>query len=211
MSRVREFYGDGLVMIELPADADDAGSSHGVQFSSDDAGSSGKTSKAIHTKRVAELTGLDEGELVYRLRRDKAKLGRLDGQLVVKAADLDRLVKAGKVPPLKRSAEDRTKAVAASLGIDLDGTATSSTSSNSSTEPAKPEPIPDPFTPPVDPAVEARTKAMAGELGISLDLPSTSSTDDDKPAPRRPGAPITARADDDEGYRLGKPRRWGQT
>jgi hypothetical protein len=79
----------------------------------------------------------------------------------------------------------------------------------SSTEPAKPEPIPDPLAPVVDPAVEARTAAMARELGIDLKPTTSSTTEEAKPAPKSNA--VTVRADDDTGYRLGRPRRWGQT
>ncbi|HVX33277.1 MAG TPA: hypothetical protein VHA80_09070 [Solirubrobacterales bacterium] len=79
----------------------------------------------------------------------------------------------------------------------------------STTEPATSETIDNPLAPVTDPQVEARTEAVARELGIDLS-PATSSTTDDAPKVRQAGA-ILVTADDDEGYRLGKPRRWGQT
>jgi hypothetical protein len=135
----------------------------------------------VRVKDAAERRGMTEEELSSRLL-GVVKLHVHDGDLVVTQSDLGRLVSEGTVP----------KTI-------------------SSTEPAKPEPIPDPLAPVTDPQVEARTEAMARELGIDL-KPATSSTssDDDRPKVRQAGA-VTVRADDNEGYRLGRPRRWGQT
>jgi hypothetical protein len=161
--------------------ADDDAALDAVLLSADVGGR--RKVNVVRVKDAAERRGMTEDELSSQLL-GVVKLHVHDGDLVVTQSDLGRLVQDGKVPkPI------------------------------SSTEPAKPEPISDPLAPPVDEAVERRTKAVAESMGIVLDAPATSSTTAtaDKPKGRQDGAPVTARADDDKTYRLGRPRRWGQT
>jgi hypothetical protein len=155
-------------------------------------------------KDAPELRGWSEAEALASLR-GKVRLKRVDGDLCVDASELGAAMKAGVVRTDPSSTESRTADAAAFLGIDLDG----STSSETSTD-DKPEPMTDPLAPITDPAAEARTEAMAGELGIDLKPATSSTTAADKPKVRQAGA-VTVRADDDKTYRLGRPRRWGQT
>jgi hypothetical protein len=163
------------------------------------------TANLVRVKDAPELRGFTEAEALASLR-GKVRFKRVNGDLCVDASELGKAMSAGVVRIDANSTDDRTADAAAFLGIALDG----STSSENSTD-AKPEPITDPLAPVTDPQVEARTEAMARELGIDLKpTPSSTSSDDDRPKVRQAGA-VTVRADDNEGYRLGRPRRWGQT
>jgi len=164
---------------------------------------SGVREPVVKVKEAAELRGMTEGECRATLRG--ARFHYVNGDLVVNRADLEAALKRGIVPKVAGSAENRTADAAAFLGLDLDG----STSSENSTGPAMSEPIPDPLAPEVDPEVEKRTAQAAAALGIDL-TPAKGSSDEKPVQGRQPGAPVTARADDDEGHRLGRPRRWGQ-
>lgn len=214
MSRVREFYGDGIVMIEIPGDTDDRapGSSAALQFS-DDSGTA-STTKAISVKKAAELRGLDQGELAVRLREGKAKMALRDGALFVRYADLAKLTKQGKVPKAKGGSEDqivdsadveaRTASVAAGLGLDL-GTGGRATKESRPT-PSSTSADPDPFAPQSDPGVDRRTSEIAKRLGI--DIGDKSEPTKEEPSPDAAVQRISSKPR--SRTRLGAPRRWGQ-
>jgi hypothetical protein len=212
MSRIREHYGS--VMIEFPGDTDTGGpggSSHGMQFSSDDTGS-GPTSKAISVKKAAELRGIAEGELAYTLRQAKAKLAVRDKRLFVKYDDLLELTRQGKVPKATSSTADReaadeldvearTNAIAERIGLDL--------AEPNTAEQARPEPIADPLAKPTDPAVDARTAAVAERLGIDLGIKPEPAEQTTEPV-AADATTQTVSAKPRSRTRLGAPKRWSQ-
>lgn len=159
------------------------------------------TANLVRVKDAPELRGWSENDTLASLR-GKVRFKRVNGDLCVDASELGAALKAGVVRTDPNSTDSRTADAAEFLGLDLDAPA------NGSMEPAKPEPITHPLAQVTDPEVERRTKAVAESMGIDLS-PAISSTTEDKPASQS-GA-ITVRADDGEGYRLGRPRRWGQT
>lgn len=170
---------------------------------SDDGGSTGRTPSAndgVHVAEAARQAGISEDDLRERLI-GKCRLRVVDGELVARRGDLQRLAASGSIPsPSKADAE---RATAAAIGTDSAST---------------------------DPAVEARTRRAAEAIGaarpeptdidrradavaatIGVERERSSMATETKPEPPQAAGVQRITADDRTSHRIGQPRRWGQS
>jgi hypothetical protein len=138
---------------------------------------------AVSLANAAERYGMSEDELTTRVL-GRAKLEVVDGKMLVRKSDLDRMSEEGTLPdPRKLAKVERMTAEVEGRSIETS-----------------------------NPAVQRRTEAVAAAIGIELNAPSKPRDDDqeqDQGRRRVPGI-ATVRADDRKPYRLGAPRRWGE-
>jgi hypothetical protein len=166
-------------------DGDDGDQGEAFLFS--DRGSTSSRERAVPAYSVtalAEQVELTEAELQTRLV-GRAKLEMVDGKLLARKADVDRLIGSGQIPDPAKLAKAE--------------------------EPSKRVPEPNPFATDADPAVEARTAELADQLGIDMGSASKPSEPDSKQSPSPSGGAQRVTAESRKPYRLGQPIRWGQS